>query len=204
MSPEALILVLVRHGLTDWNEAGRLMGRTPMGLNARGRAQAERMVRALRDFDVRAVLSSPQARARETAEPIARARSLPIEIEEGIDEVWLGPQWQGKTLEELRGDPDLERTIADPGFECEAIEPIAHVQARMVAVVERLRVEREGTMVLVTHGDPLRAILAYYLVMPLPKFRRLVVDNGSMSVLRFTVQGPKLVLLNGRPSLASE
>jgi len=41
-------LFLVRHGVTDWNETGRLMGRIDVGLNARGRAEADAAAQALR------------------------------------------------------------------------------------------------------------------------------------------------------------
>jgi len=191
-----LTLILLRHGLTDWNEQGRLLGRTAIGLNARGRAQAERAAEALRDLPVEAVVSSPQRRTRETAEPIARVHGLDVEIEPGLDEVWLG-RWQGKTVTELRGDPDLENYIEDPTYVCDAIEPADEVQARAVAAVERLRSEKKkGLFVLVSHGDPLRFLIVHYLSMDLPSYRRLEVDNGAVSVLRFGARGPRLAVLN--------
>ena len=146
-------LLLVRHGLTDWNEEGRLLGRIDIGLNARGREQVATLAGILGKLPIRRVVSSPQQRAQKSAAPIADALGLAVETDPGIDEVWLG-RWQGKLLGEVRGDPDLERYLEDPTYECDAIEPIVEVQERMVAVTERLRAENEGQSVVLVPPAP--------------------------------------------------
>jgi probable phosphoglycerate mutase len=195
-----LNLILVRHGLTDWNEEGRLLGRSPIELNVRGQAQVEKVAETLRNVPIEAVYSSPQKRTQQTAEAIARVHDLDVITEPGIDEVWLG-QWQGKRVAELRGDPDLEKYIEDPTYVCDAIEPAVEVQGRSVAFVERLRSETndDGTFVLVSHGDPLRLLVVHYLGMDLPNFRRLEIDNASITTLRFTPRGPRITKLNTVP-----
>ena len=206
-------LILVRHGLTDWNENGRLMGRSDVELNARGQTQAERVAEALaprapRTID--AIYSSPQLRARQTAAPLAAAINIDIDIdieiagdivvEPDFDEVWLSDAWKGKTVSELRGDEDLERIIENPTHRCDAIEPIAEVQARTVRGCERLRERHaEGTVVIVSHGDPLRVIVAHYLGLDLAVFRGLACDNGSVSEIVFNRRGPRLEILNWTP-----
>ncbi len=163
MSEERFQLILVRHGLTDWNVARRLLGRIDIGLNEDGRAQARAAAEALRSFPMRAVFSSPQVRARETAAPIAAAHELEVEIEPGFDEVWIDPAWQGKTVDELRGDAEMESFLVDASRRSARIEPVEEVQSRAVAAVERLRVEHaRDTVVVVSHGDPLRTIAAHY------------------------------------------
>jgi broad specificity phosphatase PhoE len=195
-------LVLVRHGLTDWNVERRLLGRIEVGLNAEGRAQALAAADALRDLDVGAVLSSPQLRARETAAPIASAHRLSIAIDPGLDEVWLSEAWQGKTVDELRDDPEMCSFLSDPTRRSSRIEPAADVQRRAVEAVERAREERPGgTVVVVSHGDPLRALVSHYLALPLAGLRRLLIENGSVSVFRFGSQGPQLTALNWKPRL---
>lgn len=193
-------LVLVRHGLTEWNENGRLMGRTDIELSSRGREQAERAAEVLATRGIAAVYSSPQIRTRQTAEPLARALGTDVIVEPDFDEVWLSSDWIGKTLAELRGNDDLERLIADPMHRADVIEPIAEVQARTVAAVERLRGEHpDGTVAVVSHGDPLRAIIAHYLGLKLSDFRRLAVDNGSVTEIVFRRRAPRLELLNWIP-----
>lgn len=195
-------LVLVRHGLTDWNEDGRLLGRIDVSLNVRGRRQAERVARALERFSLDAVVSSPQPRTLQTAEPIAASHELEVRVVPELDEVWLSACWQGKTVAELRGDAELERLIDDPTHRTEVIEPIEEVRERSVAAVERL-MERypDGRIVAVSHGDPLRTIVLHYLGLPLGALRRISIDNGSVTLLRFGALGPRLALLNWTPSL---
>jgi broad specificity phosphatase PhoE len=193
-------LILVRHGLTDWNENGRLMGRSDVEINARGQAQAERVAEALAPRAIDAIYSSPQVRARQTAVPLAEATRQDVVVEAGFDEVWLSDAWKGKTVPELRGDEDLEKTIVDPTYLSDAIEPIADVQARTVAATERLReLHAGGTVVVVSHGDPLRVIVARYLGLDLSVFRRLECDNGSVSEIVFNRRGARLQILNWSP-----
>ena len=107
-------LVLVRHGVTDWNENGRLMGRVDLDISARGRVQAECVAQALADVSIDAVYSSPQPRAKQTAEPIAAPRGLSVHGEPGFRQVWLSDAWDGKTVAEIRGDSYLEARIEHP------------------------------------------------------------------------------------------
>lgn len=193
-------LILLRHGLTDWNENGRLMGRSDVELNRRGWEQAERARDALASREIDAVYSSPQVRTRQTAEPLARTLGKEIVVDPGFDEVWLSREWIGKTVDELRGNDDLESMIADPMHRCDVIEPISEVQERTVAAVERLRAGNSGgSVVVVSHGDPLRAIIAHYLGLELAGFRRLACDNGSVTEFAFARRGPRLELLNWIP-----
>lgn len=200
MSPPTLDLILIRHGLTDWNVEGRFLGRLPVPLNERGMAQANALAEALREAPLCAVLSSPQMRAQQTAEPIARMHDLEIRTEAALAEVWLGPRWEGKTFPEIAADADVARVLEDPTYRCDAVEAAVDVQKRVVDFVERLREEAAGTVVAVSHGDPLRVLLAHYLSMPLTAYRALVIANGGLSILRFDGSGPHLLLLNWRPS----
>ncbi len=203
MNENRFQLILIRHGLTDWNVERRLLGRIDIGLNGQGRAQALAAAEALKPFPVGAILSSPQVRARETAAPLASAHGIEVEIEPAFDEVWLSESWQGKTVEELRDDPEMARLLSNPSGRSPRIEPIEDVQRRAVAAAERLRSGRPGeTVVVVSHGDPLRALLAHYLGLPLTGFRRLLVENGSVSLVRFNPHGPQLTTLNWRLSLS--
>ena len=196
----AFDLFLIRHGLTDWNETGRLLGRVDIGLNARGRAEAEAMAQALSDFPLRAVAVSPQRRTQETAQSIAQPHGLPIRTEPGLDEVWVQESWLGKTWTELQGDPDLEEYLRDPYHRCAAIEPATAVQERVIAAAERLRAEGDGPMLLISHGDPIKLLLAHYLSMELSAFRRIAVSTASLSVLRFSPRaGSRLLVMNWKP-----
>ena len=193
-------LFLVRHGVTDWNENGRLLGRVDIGLNARGQAEAEAMAQALSDFPLRAVAASPQRRTQETAESIAQPHRLPIRTEAGLDEVWVRESWLGRKWEELQSDPDLQQYLRDPTYRCAAIEPATTVQERIIAAAERLRAESDGPVLLISHGDPIKLLLSHYLSMELSAYRRIAVSTASLSVLRFYPRsGIRLLVLNWKP-----
>lgn len=192
-------LILVRHGVTDWNEQGRLMGRSDIELNERGRAQAQAVAEALRELPVRAVVSSPQRRTQQTAAAIAVMHQLPVRTEDALAEVQLG-RWQGMSWDDLRDDPEVPAYLADPTYTSDAFEAGATVHERVVPCVEALRAGAEDTMVVVSHGDPLRILLAHYLGMPLAAYRRMEVAPGSVSLVRFTAAlGVRVMLLNWRP-----
>lgn len=192
-------LVFVRHGMTDWNEAGRLMGRSDVPLNERGRAQADAIAGVLRSAPVTQIWSSPQRRAQETAQSLARALRLQVQSEPALAEVWVG-RWQGKTWVDLHDDPDVQRYLHDPTFCCDALESGAAVRERIVTFLERLRADDAAMSVVVSHGDPIRIALAHYLSLGIAGYRRLEVAPGSVSVLRFhATREPRAVLLNWRP-----
>ncbi|MDJ1122330.1 histidine phosphatase family protein [Olsenella sp. YH-ols2217] len=71
-------LLVVRHGETPWNVENRVLGRTDVPLNERGRAQAAELARHLADERICAVFSSPSSRAFETAEAVAAGRGLTV------------------------------------------------------------------------------------------------------------------------------
>jgi phosphoserine phosphatase len=194
-------LFLVRHGLTEWNEKGRLMGRSEIGLSPRGREQAKVAGEALAAVPIDAVLCSPQRRAQETADAIAAPHGLPIETVDELAEVWLGERWVGKTFDDLRDDPDLLSYFADPTYGCDVLEPATSVEHRVAAVVGRLKEEgRAGRIVLVSHGDPLRILVTHLLGLDLPLFRRFVIENGTISLVRCGATGSQLVTLGWRPN----
>jgi broad specificity phosphatase PhoE len=196
-----LRLLLIRHGVTEWNQIGRLMGRMAIGLAPQGRAQIERLAAALESVTLDAVFCSPQQRTQETAALIAAPHSLSVLTEDALDEVWLGPRWQGKTFADIRDDADFVALRANPLYTCEGIEPIEQVQRRIVGALDRLRHKRDnGTIALVSHGDPLRALLVHLLSMPLCEYRRLTVNTGSVSVVELHNDRPRLLAMSWKPA----
>ena len=83
-------LILVRHGETDWNRQHRFQGQIDVPLNATGLEQAERLARRLAGERADVLLSSDLGRARQTAQPLARAWGLPVMDEPGVREQAFG------------------------------------------------------------------------------------------------------------------
>lgn len=195
-----LRLLLIRHGVTEWNQAGRLMGRMAIGLAPQGRAQIERLAAGLKETRIDAIFSSPQQRTQETAAIVAAPHALAVQTEDTLDEVWLGPRWQGKTFADIRDDADFITLRANPLYTCEGIEPIEQVQRRVIETLTRLREHRQsGTIALVSHGDPLRALLAHLLSMHLGDYRRLTINTGSVTVIELHDDLPRVLAMSWRP-----
>jgi broad specificity phosphatase PhoE len=178
------VVILVRHGQTDENISGRISGQGDASLNASGREQAQLAATVLIPLGVTHLFASPVARARQTAEVLAQHLQLPIEEEADLREVEYG-EWEGKFFRDIRQHPMAHQVFHDP---IQAVFPegesLPAVQQRGVQVLERLRRQHpHGIMALVSHGDVIRTVLAYYLGMPFNDYRRLHVDPGALSVL---------------------
>ena len=189
-------LILVRHA--SHRLLGRVLaGRTPeIGLSEAGRAEAAALAAVLAVVAVRAVWTSPMQRAMETAGPIAAVHGLVPVVEPGLDEVNYG-EWTGVAFDALGGAAweawNRERGMAVvPGG-----ETMLAVQARAVAVMGRAAAVDPaggGVMVLVSHQDVLKAMLAHVLGMPLDLLHRLAVGPASRSVVRM---GPGWAVVEG-------
>jgi len=195
--PPTLVL-LVRHATNDWVVSGKLAGRAPgIHLNQQGMAQAEALGRRLAERPIRAIYSSPLERALETAAAIARPHELTVQVNPGINEVDFG-DWTGKELKKLSQDPEWRRVQTRPAqMRFPNGESVRQMQIRAVDEVERsAAAHREETIVLVTHADIIKAVLAHYLGLHLDLFQRLVIGPASISSLHFTGRGPLVTTVN--------
>jgi len=188
-------LILLRHATTPAT-GKRLGGWTPgVHLDVRGRAQAEAAARRLEGLPVRAVYASPLERTRETAAAVARSHGLRVRIERGIGEVDYG-EWTDRPLAQLRR-LKLWRTIqqAPSRVTFPGGESIRGAQARAVEATERIALAHPGeTVVLVSHADIIKAVLAHHLGMGLDLFQRLVIAPASSSVVVLPEGAPPAVL----------
>lgn len=190
-------LLLVRHAAHD--RVNRVLcGRMPgVRLGAEGRAEAERVAERLSRESIALVQSSPLERARETAEPIARQLGVGVEVTDALHEIDVG-EWTGRGFEDLRDDPrwmlwNSARSITRaPGG-----ETMLDVQHRVLAHVEALAARvREGTVVLVSHADVIKAAIAYWLGLPLDSLQRFEVAPASLSRVVVGDWGAKVLSLN--------
>lgn len=203
MSVEPTRILFVRHASNDYVEAGRLAGRAPgVHLNQRGRTEAQAVAERLASAALVAVYSSPLERAIETAGPIADLQGVPVCPLEGLMETDCG-EWTGALIEELsrtdlwRGMQSAPSCARHPGG-----ESMAEVQARMVAAVEELRISHAGrSIAVVSHGDPIRLLVAFYTGLHIDMFQRLAIDPASISELEFGLLLPRLLRCNDRAHL---
>ena len=197
-SKKPTTVLLVRHGQTA--TTGRVLpGRAPgLHLSDDGRRQAEAAAQRIAKLKrVAAVYASPLERARETAMPIARIRSLALRIERGLLELDVG-RWTGSRLDRLSKRPEWTTVQRYPsGFRFPEGESFVEMQARVTAALARM-VEHHpgGVVVAVSHADPIKAALAHALGMHLDLFQRLAIAPGSITTIVYGAGGPTVLGMN--------
>jgi probable phosphoglycerate mutase len=197
-------LLLIRHAQNDWI-GERLAGWTPgIHLNEEGRSQAAALARRLSEVPVAAIYSSPLERTRETAQPLAQAYGLTVEVRERLGETQYG-DWTGQSLKELKEDelwPVVQ--VYPSGARFPGGESLREVQTRMVEEIDAIRdAHPEETVAIVSHSDPIKLVVAHYAGLPLDLFQRLVISPASVTAFTFTRFGPRLICLNHTEDLPS-
>ena len=157
-----LTLLLVRHGQSEWNEAGLMQGQTPhvplteLGHRQAARAAAELAALAAEGTRPGALLSSDLVRAVQTAEHCAAATGLPVVTTPALREQGYGVL-EGRPSRELWDVVDW----TDPNWSAEGGESLAQLHGRVAGLFAGLRADPPApVVVLVTHGDTIRAAQA--------------------------------------------
>jgi probable phosphomutase (TIGR03848 family) len=197
-------LLLIRHATNDW-VGKRLAGWTPgVHLNEEGRAQAEALAKRLADVPLAALYSSPLERTLETAQPLADACGLTVQIREALGEAQVG-EWTGKSLDDLKDDklwPIIHVYPSEARFP--GGESMREIQTRMVIELDAIRDDHpDQTVAVVSHSDPIKLAVAHYAGLPLDLFQRLSISPASVTAFAFTQYGPRLICLNHTDSLPS-
>lgn len=190
-------LIMIRHGETDWNRAHRFQGGTDIDLNEQGHSQARLAAARLTGLPIAAIYCSDLRRARQTAEPIARALGLGVSVEPALRERSYGI-FEGRTHEEIVRDhpQDYERwrrreaAYAMPG----GGESLAALRVRVLAQMELLARRHAGQMVAaVTHGGVLDAMYRIVTGTPGEAPRSFEIPNAAMNRIGF--DGERFVLI---------
>ncbi|MEC9224651.1 MAG: MSMEG_4193 family putative phosphomutase, partial [Actinomycetota bacterium] len=191
-APAFTTILLVRHGNTPTTGKvlpGRAKG---LSLSDTGRNQAKtaaERIAALARVD--AIYCSPLERARETAKPIAAQRGLKAKIDRGLLECEFG-DWTGAQLSKLSKLPEWSTVQRAPStFRFPNGESFTEMQVRMVSTLDRLRSAHPGgTIVCVSHADPIKAAVAHAVGTHLDLFQRIVISTCSISALAWSPHGP--------------
>ena len=188
---------LIRHGVHDVIDA-ILVGRTAgVRLNRRGRDQAARIAEALSGEHIDGVQSSPQLRAQETAEPLARRLGLSVEISAAIDELNMGA-WTGRSFASLTDDPlwsfwNTTRSATRPPDG----ESMLELQTRAVDHLHKIAGSTpNGHIALYSHAEVIRAVVMHALKLPLDDFNRVEVAPATINTVAVGRNGIAIIGLN--------
>lgn len=192
------IVTLVRHAAHDRVDS-ILCGRMPgVTLGPRGREQAAALAKRLQHSGAVAVLTSPMERARETAGPVAAALGLEPEQAPDLNEIDFGA-WTGQSFGDLASDTAWQawnsaRAIGKaPGG-----ESMVEAQQRINGLLARLGQAGGVAVILVSHGDIIRAAVLAILGLSLDAYHRIDIDPASVTTLSIWPGGGKIVGLNER------
>ena len=196
-------ILLIRHGENDYVKTGRLAGRLPgVHLNEKGRQQAEAVAEALCKMlpaeHVKAIYSSPLERTMETAEPISTAFNLEIIPREGLIETQYG-EWQDKKVKGLSRLKIWKNVQSAPSlFTFPGGESFAETQVRICNEIYTLirEYEQKDILLCVSHADPIKLAVAYFLGLPLDLFQRLNVAPASINAMYIDQSVSRLLVLN--------
>ena len=204
-----LRLLLVRHGLSSFNKERRIQGRDDLSnLSEEGHDQARRLGASLAEVSFDAIYSSRLQRAASTTASLLEGRggSAPAPLfDDGLLEVDLEP-WSGMSIDELterhpvdfatwkRQPLELELQRRDGSSYRPLVELMDQARTFVNGLIERHPVDQDSTVLVVAHNAILRCLMLTLLGEPEHGFRRLRVDNTSLSIfnLRPGVDQPQV------------
>lgn len=189
-----------------------LSGRRPnVHLSMSGAVQAEKLTERLGYFPISEIRISPMERCLETIEPWLKSTIWPKSptllpnLDQDLNEVDYG-SWSGKKLSALSRNKlwkvvqDMPSRMYFPGG-----EGIAQMQTRAIKVIhDSTTSKKRGALVIVSHGDVIKSIVASALAMQLDEFQRIIIDPASITILEYSQGKPRVLLLNDSRAVVTE
>ncbi|XP_044497198.1 probable 2-carboxy-D-arabinitol-1-phosphatase isoform X2 [Mangifera indica] len=189
-------VTLVRHGLSSWNDEGRVQGSSNLSvLTETGVKQAERCREALRNISFDRCFSSPISRAKSTAEVLWLGRDKPLVFLDSLKEAHLfflegmknvdARQLYPKEYTSWREDPS--------NFEVNGVYPVRKLWGTAREAWREILSSPGENLLVVTHKSILRALICTALGLGPERFRAIDVNNGGISVFVFNRRGEAML-----------
>ncbi len=203
-----LCVYLLRHGETAASQTGGYCGATDVELTPEGQQMAQAFADHYKHLPWQAVYVSPMKRTIATAKPLCDAVGLPMEIRDGLREIYYG-DWEGKTPEQVRAqyEEDYIRWLTEPAWNPptggESSVQIASRASLVMAEIEEKY--SSGNVLVVSHKATIRIILCSLLGIDIGRYRdRIDLPVASVSIVKFDVHGPLLLKHGDRSHLPAE
>ncbi|MFH2028103.1 MAG: histidine phosphatase family protein [Nanoarchaeota archaeon] len=195
-----LKLIIVRHGVTEWNKEGRLQGKKDIPLSKEGEEQADKLAKRLKDEKIDIIYSSPLKRAYKTAETINRYHKLEIKTEEGLKEISYGI-FDGISKEEREKDDNLKKIWAERKKDLlnnkfEGGESFADLLKRVERSLKKILDNDKKTILVVCHGQTKRALVKLLTNMSIEEIHMQRFKTTAVSIFEIDKKEAKTILIN--------
>ena len=189
-------LTLLRHAQSSANLKGVLAGRIEgISLSPAGLEQAQQLANSLSTTNFSSIYVSPLQRCQETVAPLLKAKKQRANKSREIIEMDYG-MWSGKKLSLLAKKKEWASIQSAPShFRFPQGESFEEMRSRVIAFIESKRLDG-GEILVVTHGDVIKVVLAHYLGTPLDLFQRITIDPSSLSTLNFNGDSVRVNRIN--------
>ena len=173
----------LRHGQINSNLNKVYSGRSDEPLNASGIEQARQAAELVSSKSIDRVISSPLARAGQTATIVASANNLKVTFDQAFNEMVFGP-WEGLSEERVKQQYPLEWALwnSQPDrLKLKRRETLEQLQARVIAGMRHIEAEGKGKNILVvSHVAVIRVVALYAQGRPLSDYKSIAVDNCQL------------------------
>jgi len=196
---ELVKIIFVRHGQTTWNDLGIYQGHTDIPLNQTGLEQAVKAGRRLKNENVKAVYASDLLRAKQTAEIIAKEHNLSVVTMPEFREINFGI-WEGKSYKDINElYPEMLKIwLTEPEkLRIPEGETFPEMLTRAWrGLTKLLAIHKDETVVIVSHGGTISALLCHILDMSLNNLWRVKQGNTGITIIEFHENRGILTLFN--------
>ena len=184
-----MIIIFVRHGETEYNKTRKFQGHLQIPLNEKGRTQAVQLEKSLRQYKITHIYCSNLIRARETAEIINNSFSLPIVIDNRLDERDWGI-WENQNRHEiLKQNPESGNIWNEENLDANPYrgETTRNLMTRTTEFLNYIVKHHAASDVIlaVTHGGPMRKMLGVIKGLHDEQYLRQEIKNGQILVVRY-------------------
>ena len=181
-------IIFLRHGQAKNNLERILTGRTPgIPLTEKGIDQAEKAAKFLEDMNISAIYSSPIERARHTAEIVGKHNSLDVVIDDRLIELDMG-KFTGVPYDEIfttHGNVFMKFYNGELEIAHNGVETFSEVKKRILGIVDHvIENHPDQNVVLVTHMDPIKAMLSTVVDLTAENLFELIIANASLNIFR--------------------
>ena len=181
------MIIFLRHAQAENNTKRILAGRTDgVSLTKTGIQQAEQISEYLKPLDISAIYSSPIERAKHTAEIVTKNSAIDVELDDRLTEIDMG-KFTRMNYDDMfakYGNIFLKFYENDPVIAEHEVETFPSVQKRILDMVDHvIKKHKNENVILVTHMDPIKSILANVMDLKPKTLFELIIANASFTIL---------------------